>query len=272
MSMTLFRLILLTISTALIAFPVSGQGRSSEVGRARTGEINILSGGGSVRTEGDTLQFTFAPNVSVTRGAVKLNCDKLVIVRNREGESSRAESPGSRADGPLNGVRTVTASGNVKITGPGWTAESSEAVYDNGESAAVLSRPVKVLWEGKIGTCDRLVLKLDPNQRDRNPTLRRGAAQGPPADMRALKTAIASGNVKIKSDEWLATSGKAVYSRNDRTITFTKGPPRVWHGPMSGRAERIVYHLDEKRFEMVGEQKVPIEVNVRPGEEKREKK
>ena len=119
-------------------------------------------------------------------------------------------------------------------------------------------------------TCDKLTIDYEEeNTNSRENSIKRG--------IRGLETAgkirsiTALGNVKFVQGERIAVSGKALYDNNKRTITLTKGPPKLWQGPDVVVADTIIIYLDENRTELIGGDESGIRATINPSKKKTEK-
>lgn len=62
---------------------------------------------------------------------------------------------------------------------------------------------------------------------------------------------ICTGNVEITRAEWLGTSKKMVYLAKQRQVILT-GNAKAWQGQNMVSGEKIIYHIDEGRSEVIG--------------------
>jgi len=63
-----------------------------------------------------------------------------------------------------------------------------------------------------------------------------------------IQEAVASGNVRIESEQWSATGAKAVLDQTDGSLVLT-GSPRLAEGANTLVGERIRVFLDDERVE-----------------------
>ncbi len=63
---------------------------------------------------------------------------------------------------------------------------------------------------------------------------------------REVTKMVASGNVRLVKDKWIANSGKATYFRKDEKIVLEDNP-RIWHGDNVVRGDKITFYLRENR-------------------------
>lgn len=130
---------------------------------------------------------------------------------------------------------------------------------------------VKVRQGEMTLTCDRLTIDYDEEKgsehRDnRSKKLPRGLETAG-----IIKSITATGNVKFVQGDRMAVAGKAMYDNSKRTITLTKGPPRLWQGPDVVVADTIIIYLDENRTELLGGDEAGIKATINPGKQKKEK-
>jgi len=135
---------------------------------------------------------------------------------------------------------------------------------------ATFEGSVKVRQGDMTLTCDKLTVDYDEDKTNsRENTIKKG--------IRGLETAgkiraiTALGNVKFVQGERIAAAGKALYDNNKRTITLTKGPPKLWQGPDVVVADTIIIYLDENRTELVGGDEAGIRATINPSKMKKEK-
>jgi lipopolysaccharide export system protein LptA len=68
----------------------------------------------------------------------------------------------------------------------------------------------------------------------------------------SIKSAVATGNVRLTRNDLTVTAGKALFDNVKRTVTLSEGPPRIWEGPHTLSAPTITVNLDQKRAELFG--------------------
>jgi len=112
--------------------------------------IDVKAKKSTARNTSDGKEVTFDGNVKVTQGDLTLTCDKLVILYNEQHKSSGTEAPAKRLAKDLqtiSGVRSVTATGNVKITQDERMAVAGKALFDNSKRTITLTESPR-LWQG----------------------------------------------------------------------------------------------------------------------------
>lgn len=104
--------------------------------------------------------------------------------------------------------------------------------------------------------CRRSPKKPDPTMRAPREAKTNGDAM-PAVSNRSICLMEATGHVTIEKDDGRATSRKAVYDVNDRTIVLTGDPVACQRGTrVSG--EKIIMYLDDDRSEVEGGSQVTI--------------
>ena len=102
--------------------------------------------------------------VEVRQGDLTLYCDKLtVMVADEKGPDTRQEAKKDPVD-KLSGrgrIKTIVASGNVKITQGTREARAGKAVYDNAARTITLSEHPRLWWDGNMVEADVFILYLD---------------------------------------------------------------------------------------------------------------
>ncbi len=136
---------------------------------------------------------------------------------------------------------------------------------------AVFEGNVKVRQGDMTLTCDLLEILYDEERshEGKQPRVRKL-----PTDLQTsgqIKTITASGNVKFVQGERMAVAGRGLYDNLKRTITLTKGPPRLWQGSDVVVADTIIIYLDENRTELVGGEEAGVRATINPSKTKKEK-
>jgi lipopolysaccharide export system protein LptA len=94
-------------------------------------------------------QATYESNVKVRQGDVTMSCDRLVIdYEMKDSESTQGKrDPKLTKDVALSNLKTITATGNVKIVQGDRMATAGKAVFDNKKRTIELTEGPK-LWLG----------------------------------------------------------------------------------------------------------------------------
>ncbi len=125
---------------------------------------------------------------------------------------------------------------------------------------------VKVKQDDMILACDKLVGFYEEDKKNRNGSDIKTKKSKDMAS--SVRSAVASGNVKITKGELKAEAGKAVLDNQKRTATLSEGPPQVWQGPHMLTAHTIVIYLDENRAELLGGEDTGIRATLNPAKTK----
>jgi lipopolysaccharide export system protein LptA len=137
------------------------------LGQGSQDPIDITSKKFTARNIPDGKENVFEGTVKVVQDDVTLTCDKLVIVYD---EKKGAAPAGSRnrklpKDWQTAGdIKSITASGNVKITQNERMATAGKALYDNINRTITLTDSPRI-WQGRdAGIADTIVMYLDENR------------------------------------------------------------------------------------------------------------
>jgi len=129
--------------------------------------IDVKAKKSTARNTSGGKEVTFDGNVKVTQGDLTLTCDKLVILYNEQHKSSGSEPPAKRLAKDLqtiSGVRSVTATGNVKITQDERMAVAGKALFDNAKRTITLTEGPR-LWQGPdMLVAHTIIVYLDENR------------------------------------------------------------------------------------------------------------
>jgi len=129
--------------------------------------IDVKAKKSTARNTSGGKEVTFDGNVKVTQGDLTLTCDKLIILYNEQHKSSGTEAPAKRLAKDLqtiSGVRSVTATGNVKITQDERMAVAGKALFDNAKRTITLTEGPR-LWQGPdMLVAHTIIVYLDENR------------------------------------------------------------------------------------------------------------
>lgn len=161
------------LSAALVAAAILGLVVSMaeandflSLGQGSDQPIDIASKKSTARNTGGGKEVTFDGNVRVKQGDLTLTCDKLIIVYD-ENKSSANEGPAKRLPKDLqtiSGIRSITATGNVKIAQDERMAVAGKALFDNAKRTITLTEGPK-LWQGPDQlVAHTIVVYLDENR------------------------------------------------------------------------------------------------------------
>jgi len=156
-----------TALTVLLAFWVTvglarGEGFLS-VGLGSNQPIQVTSKKSTGKNLPTGKELTFEGGVRVRQGQVTLTCDKLVVSFDEEktGKDGASKQP---ADLQVSGLRSMTASGNVKVVQNERMAVAGKALFDNAKRTITLTENPR-LWQGPdVAIAHTIVVYLDENR------------------------------------------------------------------------------------------------------------
>jgi lipopolysaccharide export system protein LptA len=160
---------------SLVVFLVFGcvltaAGASNEylsLGKGSDQPIDITSKKVSFRNIPTGKEVTFEGNVKVKQGDVTLTCDHLVIVYDEKTGAKKAEKRVKKLPKGLENasqIKSITASGHVKIVQKERMAVAGKALYDNVKRTITLTEAPR-LWQGKdMLVADTIIIYLDENR------------------------------------------------------------------------------------------------------------
>lgn len=158
----------LVIALACLATPASGQGDFLSLGPGSDQPINITSKKFEARNVPGGKEMVFSGEVTVKQGDVTLTGDKLVIVYDEEKGKAGTETPSKKAVKnfqSVSGIRSITASGRVKIVQNERMATAGKAEYDNAKRTITLTEGPPQLWQGPDFMMGHsIVIYLDENR------------------------------------------------------------------------------------------------------------
>jgi lipopolysaccharide export system protein LptA len=137
------------------------------LGQGSQEPIDITSKKFTTRNIPDGKENVFEGAVKVVQEDVTLTCDKLIIVYDEKKGAAPAESRNKKLpkDWQNTGnIKSITASGNVKITQNERMATAGKALYDNVKRTITLTESPRI-WQGRdAGIADTIVMYLDENR------------------------------------------------------------------------------------------------------------
>jgi len=159
------------VSSGLVGFLILGAILSAA--HAENGYLAL--GQGSQRIQISALKVTgtadegktFEGNVNVVQGNIKLTCDKLVVAY----DENKGSAPAGGRDRKLpedrsadRNIKSITASGNVKIVQDERVATAGKAFFDSVNRIITLTDSPRI-WQGRdAGIANAIVVYLDENK------------------------------------------------------------------------------------------------------------
>jgi lipopolysaccharide export system protein LptA len=163
--------------SGLIVFLVLGcvliaAGANSEylsLGKGSDQPIDITSTKFTARNIANGKEATFEGNVKVNQGDVTLSCDQLVLVYDEKSGDRTGDGRLKKLAKKLENVsqiKSITASGNVKIVQNERMAVAGKALYDNAKRTITLTEGPR-LWQGAdVMVANTIIIYLDENRVD----------------------------------------------------------------------------------------------------------
>jgi lipopolysaccharide export system protein LptA len=137
------------------------------LGKGSDQPMEITSKKLSAKNTPNGKEVTFEGNVEVKQGDVALTCDHLVIVYDEKTGAGTAEKRVKKLPKALENasqIKSITASGNVKIVQNERMAVAGKALYDNVKRTITLTEAPR-LWQGKdMLVADTIIIYLDENR------------------------------------------------------------------------------------------------------------
>lgn len=130
--------------------------------------INITSRRFSAKNVQTGKEVNFDGSVKVQQGDLTLTCDRLTILYDEKSGSVNGSSPSKKPIKELqtaSGIKSIIASGNVKIVQNDRMATAGRAVFDNLKRTITLSEGPPRLWQGPDAlSAQTIIIYLDENR------------------------------------------------------------------------------------------------------------
>jgi lipopolysaccharide export system protein LptA len=139
------------------------------LGKGSDQPIDITSTKFAARNIPNGKEATFEGNVKVNQGDVTLSCDQLVLVYDEKAGARTGDGRARKLAKKLENVsqiKSITASGNVKIVQNDRMAVAGKALYDNAKRTITLTEGPR-LWQGTdVMVANTIIIYLDENRVD----------------------------------------------------------------------------------------------------------
>ncbi|MGO9567065.1 MAG: LptA/OstA family protein [Desulfomonilaceae bacterium] len=159
--------VFLVLGCALMAAGANNEYLS--LGKGSDQPIDITSTKFTARNIPNGKEATFEGNVKVNQGDVTLSCDQLVLVYDEKTGAGTGEGRAKKLAKKLENVsqiKSITASGNVKIVQNERMAVAGKALYDNAKRTITLTEGPR-LWQGAdVMVANTIIIYLDENRVD----------------------------------------------------------------------------------------------------------
>ena len=129
--------------------------------------IDIKAKKVTVRNVPNGSETVFEGTVRVKQADVVMNCDRLVVTRDDKkpaGSPEKTSKKSSKEPATLSDIRSITASGNVKIGQEERTALAGKAVFDNVKRTITLSETPRLWQGGDMMEAESIIIYLDENR------------------------------------------------------------------------------------------------------------
>jgi lipopolysaccharide export system protein LptA len=139
------------------------------LGKGSGQPMDVTSKSATARLVTDGKEVTFQGNVKVKQGDVTLTCDRLVVVYDEKAGAGtgagRAKKIAKNLDN-VGQIKSITASGNVKIVQNERMAVAGKALYDNAKRTITLTEGPR-LWQGAdVLLGNTIIIYIDENRTD----------------------------------------------------------------------------------------------------------
>lgn len=201
------------------------------VSRAVTNDTVITSD----TLEVDYKRFTavFDGNVVLDDPQMNMKSENMRVVFKKQKKEEKKTAKGDDAMSNVD-VRAVTAIGNVRIKTVDRTANCDQAIYLSDSGEVILSGDVELTREGSVLRGNKVTFWLQDDAKMENGIVDKGS----------VKSVLAEGDVRIKSEKKTAECGKAVYTEASGKVVMTD--KAVLHeGGDSLYGDKIVFWLGE---------------------------
>jgi lipopolysaccharide export system protein LptA len=131
--------------------------------------INITSKRFSAKNFSGGKEVTFEGSVRVQQGDLVLTCDRLIIMYDEKMQGTEQNGSNKKTVNKelqtASGIKSITASGNVKMTQNDRMAVAGKAVFDNTKRTITLTEGPPRLWQGPdVLAAQTIVIYLDENR------------------------------------------------------------------------------------------------------------
>jgi lipopolysaccharide transport protein LptA len=151
----------------LLLAPAGAQNDFLSLGEGSDQPIDIKSKKVTVRNTPNGSETVFEGTVRVKQADVIMNCDRLVVTRDDKkvpGAADKSTKRSSKEPATLSDIRSITASGNVKIGQEERTALAGKAVFDNVKRTITLSETPRLWQGGDMMEAESIIIYLDENR------------------------------------------------------------------------------------------------------------
>ncbi|MEW6532307.1 MAG: LptA/OstA family protein [Thermodesulfobacteriota bacterium] len=130
--------------------------------------INITSREATTGTIPEGIKTRFVGAVRATQGDLTLTCELMELIFNDPNPKAGPKDKGRKfsAGTPrVSDVKSITATGNVKLVYKETMATAGKALYDRGKRTITLTEGPPRFWKGSdMGIADMIIIYLDENK------------------------------------------------------------------------------------------------------------
>ncbi|MEW6351511.1 MAG: LptA/OstA family protein [Thermodesulfobacteriota bacterium] len=163
--------LVLVLLIGMLSLPANGKPMDGDLfsveNRAKK-PIEITAGTASARNISNGVESVFKNNVTVRQGELTMQCDEMKLVYDEKAAKNHAGSKAAylpKGFQSLSGLRSITASGNVKMAQDTRMAFGDMAVFDNRQRTITLTgSPARVFHGGDKMWASRIIIWLDENR------------------------------------------------------------------------------------------------------------
>ncbi len=137
------------------------------LGPSSSDPIDITSKKFITRNIPDGTENIFEGGVKVVQDDVILTCEKLVVVYDEKKEAAPAGARNRKLPKDwqtVGNIKSITATGNVKITQNERMATAGKALYDNINRTITLTESPRIYQGRDAGIADKIIMYLDENR------------------------------------------------------------------------------------------------------------
>lgn len=168
MKYTISYLVAMLVLCSAATAPAVAQNDYLSLAQGSDQPINITSKRFVARNIPGGKEVLFERDVKVKQGDLTMTCDKLLIVYEEQNGKQETQSNSKKLPKDLqtiSGIRSITASGNVKIVQNERMATAGKAQYDNRKRTITLTEGPPRLWQGPdVMVAHTIIIYLDENR------------------------------------------------------------------------------------------------------------
>ncbi len=165
--------LVLVLLVGMIALPAGGRTKEKDffaLGERSGLPIDVTAGLSTTRNTRDGIEQQFSKKVRVQQGDLTLECDDLTMAYDEKAAKagSASKTKGLPKDlQSLSGLKSIVASGHVKLVQNDRMATAEKAAFDNRKRTITLTGGPPKVWHGAdVLEAPSIVIYLDENRVD----------------------------------------------------------------------------------------------------------